>query len=181
MPYRTLTEAGYTVDVATPGAVAPTADQGSLDGGEAPFVPAPLALEGIDLGNYDAVFYPGGHAPMEDLAVDAASGALIGRAITEGKPLAPVCHGVAALAPVDPALLSGRRVTGFSNAEEKLAGLADRAPFLVKDRLVALGTGFSAADPWQPHVVVDGALITGQNPASSAGVAAELLKAIGAR
>jgi putative intracellular protease/amidase len=178
VPYQALIEAGHTVEVATPGGVAPTVDKGSLNGEEAPVVPEPVRLEDVDLDAYAAVFYPGGHAPMEDLSHDGDSAALVGKALATGKPLALVCHGVAALLPVAPELLAGRRVTGFSNIEESQAGLASKAPFLIEDRLVALGTGYTAAEPFQPHVVVDGTLITGQNPSSSAGVAAELLKSV---
>ncbi|MCO8273853.1 type 1 glutamine amidotransferase domain-containing protein [Actinoplanes sp. TRM 88003] len=177
-PFRALTEAGHTVDVATPGGVTPVVDQGSLDGAAAPAVPAALRLEDVDLDSYAAVFYPGGHAPMEDLARDAASAALLGKALAAGKPVALVCHGVAALLPVDRELVAGRRVTGFSNEEEGLAGLAPKAPWLLEDRLVALGADYSAGEAFKPNVVVDGPLITGQNPASSAATAAELLKAV---
>ncbi|WP_236795737.1 type 1 glutamine amidotransferase domain-containing protein [Amycolatopsis sp. GM8] len=180
VPYQALVEAGHTVEVATPGGVAPTVDKGSLNGQEAPVVPVPIRLEDVDFDAYTAIFYPGGHAPMEDLAHNSESAALIERALTTGKPLALVCHGVAALAPVDAKLLAGRRVTGFSNAEEQLAGLASKAPFLAEDRLVALGADYSAGEPFHPHVVVDGTLITGQNPPSSAAIAAELLKVVSA-
>ena len=177
-PYQALTEAGYAVDVATPGGVAPTVDRASLDGGEPPAVPAAAPLAGVDPDAYAAVYYPGGHGPMEDLATDADSAALIEKALAAGTPLALVCHGVAALLPVDPELIAGRRVTGFSNAEETAAGLASKAPWLLEDRLVALGAAYDAGTDWQPHVVVDGTLITGQNPASSGPVAAEIIRAL---
>lgn len=178
VPFQALTDAGHTVDVATPGGVTPVADAGSLDGGQPPAVPAALPLEQIDLGDYAAVFYPGGHAPMEDLAKDQSSAALIAKALTTGTPIALVCHGVAALLPVPAETIAGRRLTAFSNAEESLAGLAPKAPWLLEDRLVALGADYTKADPWQSYVVVDGPLITGQNPGSSAAVAAELLKTL---
>ncbi|WP_250032203.1 type 1 glutamine amidotransferase domain-containing protein [Paractinoplanes maris] len=177
-PYRALTEAGYTVEVATPGGVAPTVDQASLGDDEPPVVPSPVRLADVDLDAYAAVYYPGGHGPMEDLATDADSAALIEKALAAGTPLALVCHGVAALLPVHPELIAGRRVTAFSNAEEAAAGLAPKAPWLVEDRLVALGATYDAGADWQPHVVVDGRLITGQNPASSAPVAAEIVRAL---
>ncbi|GIE88466.1 type 1 glutamine amidotransferase domain-containing protein [Actinoplanes regularis] len=178
VPYRALTAAGHVVEVATPGGVAPVVDPASLNGEEAPVVPVAGRLTDVDLGAYAAIYFPGGHAPMEDLSQDGESAALIGKALTAGVPLALVCHGVAALLPVDPELVAGRRVTGFSNTEEGLAGLAPKASWLLEDRLVALGTTFTAGEPWQPYVVVDGALITGQNPASSEAVAAELLRAM---
>jgi putative intracellular protease/amidase len=177
-PFRALTEAGHTVEVATPGGVTPVADQASLDGGDAPVVPAPLRLEEVDPGAYAAIFYPGGHAPMEDLAQNQVSAALLGKALADGTPVALVCHGVAALLPVEPALLAGRRVTAFSNEEETLAGLAPKAPWLLEDRLVALGADYTAGTAWQPYVIVDGSLITGQNPASSQAVAQALIEVL---
>ncbi|MET0424722.1 MAG: type 1 glutamine amidotransferase domain-containing protein, partial [Actinoplanes sp.] len=159
--------------------VAPTVDRTSLEGdAEPPVVPAPIVLADVDLGAYEAVFYPGGHGPMEDLSHDTDSASLIEKALTDGKPLALVCHGVAALLPVAPELVTGRNVTGFSNAEETQAGLAAKAPWLIEDRLVALGAAFTAGEPWKSHVIVDGKLITGQNPSSSAEVADELLQAL---
>ncbi len=132
----------------------------------------------MDLDEYAAVYYPGGHAPMEDLAVNAASAAVVEKALSAGQPLALVCHGVVALLPADPALLAGRRVTGFSNAEETIGGLAPKAPWLIEDRLAALGAAYTADEPWKSYVVGDGPLITGQNPASSGAVATELLRVL---
>ncbi|GLY05372.1 type 1 glutamine amidotransferase domain-containing protein [Actinoplanes sp. NBRC 101535] len=178
VPFEKVTAAGHSVEVATPGGVAPTVDKASLDGGDAPVVPPAIDLAGVNLDGYDAVFYPGGHGPMEDLAVDAASAKLVDRALTDGKPLALVCHGVAALLPATPELIDGRRVTAFSNEEETAAGLAAKAPWLLEDRLVALGADYAAGPAWQSHVIADGTLITGQNPGSSAAVADELLLAL---
>ncbi|GAB3654237.1 type 1 glutamine amidotransferase domain-containing protein [Actinocorallia lasiicapitis] len=192
VPYRAMLEAGHEVDFATPGGVVPVADPGSLapeanDGqdvvdelAEIPGLAAPLKLEDVDVAGYDAVFYPGGHGPMQDLAVDETSGRLLVAALDSGKPLAVVCHGPAALlAAVRPDgshAFAGRELTGFSNAEETLAGLADKAPWLLEDRLTALGADVRVAAPWTPHVVVDDNLITGQNPQSAAPLTAELLK-----
>ncbi|MER5866513.1 type 1 glutamine amidotransferase domain-containing protein [Kitasatospora sp. NPDC002040] len=188
-PYRALTVAGHRVTVATPGGVRPTVDRASLtEGAEAELagigaLNAPVALEKVDLDDYDAVFYPGGHGPMEDLAVDAVSGALLTAALDSGKPLAVVCHGPAALLaatrPDGTSPFAGRRLTGFSNAEETQAGLADKAPWLLQDRLVGLGADYQEGEPWAPFVVVDGNLTTGQNPSSSAPLAIELLKQLG--
>lgn len=188
-PYRVLTEAGYAVQVATPGGEAPVADRRSLapaaNGGDEnvaatlaaiPGLQSPLRLADVDLAAYAAVYYPGGHGPMEDLAGDADSIKLIRDALDAAKPLALVCHGVAALS--DRAVVAGRRVTGFSNEEETIGGFASRAPWLVEDRLTELGASYIAAPAWASHVVVDGTLITGQNPASAAEVGAELLRAL---
>lgn len=189
IPHRLLTEAGHTVAFATPGGVAPVADEASL-GDEAEEIRSalaaiaglsdPLRLEDVDLSTYDAVFYPGGHGPMEDLSRDAASGALISQALNADLPLALVCHGLAALLAATgedgAAAAAGRRVAAFTDAEEIQAGLADRAPWLLESTLRERGIVVEAADPWSDHVVVDGNLVTGQNPQSSGSVARTLLE-----
>ncbi|MEV6774095.1 type 1 glutamine amidotransferase domain-containing protein [Nocardia sp. NPDC051030] len=197
-PYEALTEAGHEIVVATPGGVTPTVDHGSLapevNGGpegaekvaatlrKATELRSPITLTEVDLADYDAVYYPGGHGPMEDLAVSTDSGQLLNAALASGKPLGVVCHAPAALLATADAdgnsPFAGYRLTGFTNAEETQAGLADKAKWLLQDRLVALGADFQEGEPWAPHVEVDRNLITGQNPASSAPLAAELLKAL---
>ncbi|RYI21408.1 type 1 glutamine amidotransferase domain-containing protein [Dermacoccus sp. 147Ba] len=194
-PYRLFTEAGDTVEFATPGGVAPVADEASLapemnDGNDVrPELDAidalkqPLNLSDVALDDYDAVFYPGGHGPMEDLAVDATSGKLIADTLVAGKPVAIVCHGPAALLPArdengDP-VVKGRKLTAFSNEEERAGGNADNAKWLLEDRLREDGAELSVGEAWQPNVVVDGDLLTGQNPASSKPLAEELKKRLG--
>ncbi|MGF6822103.1 putative intracellular protease/amidase [Microbacterium sp. ZKA21] len=187
-PYRLLTEAGHHVAFATPDGVAPAVDAGSLQDGDAGAIAAltgldtPLVLADVDAEQYDAVYYPGGHGPMQDLATDAASGALIAATVDAGRPLVAVCHGLAALLPARTAdgtpLVAGRSLTAFTDEEERLGGLADRAPFLLESALRAQGADVSAAEPWSDHVVVDGGLITGQNPQSSASAARALLDAL---
>ena len=196
-PYRAFTDAGHQVVVATPGGVVPVVDQGSLaadaNGGQdkADAVKAelegieqlksPVRLEDVDLADYAAVFYPGGHGPMEDLSVNADSARLLTAALASGKPLGVVCHAPAALLATEDGGASpftGYRLTGFTNAEEKQAGLADEAPWLLQDRLVALGADFQEGEPWAPNVVVDRNLFTGQNPASSGPLAAEINQAL---
>jgi len=129
----------------------------------------------IDPGSFDAVFYPGGHGPLWDLADNEASRHLIEVLYAQGKPVAAVCHGVAALrgarGPFGLPLVRGKAVTGFADSEERAAGLADAVPFLVEDMLKEAGGLYSKAADWQAHVVTSGNLITGQNPASSAGAA----------
>jgi len=188
VPYRALRDAGHTVSFATPGGVTPVADAGSLGDGDAAAIAAvdgldaPLVLADVDAAAYDAVYYPGGHGPMQDLAVDEDSAALIAATIAGGRPLAAVCHGLAALLPARTAtgepLIAGRRLTGFTDEEERLGGLADRAPFLLESELRARGAEVDIAAPWSDHTVVDGLLITGQNPQSSASAAAALLAAL---
>ena len=136
-------------------------------------------LSGISAGDYDAVFYPGGHGPMWDLAEDADSRALIESTFASGKPVALVCHAPGVLRHVKAKdgspMVKGRNVTGFTNSEEAAVGLTEVVPFLVEDMLKANGAHFSKVADWQPYVVTDGLLITGQNPASSDPVAHALL------
>jgi putative intracellular protease/amidase len=130
-------------------------------------------------GDFDAVFYPGGHGPLWDLANDSDSLRLIETFVAANKPVAAVCHAPGVLVNAKSAdgapLVAGRRVTGFTNSEEAAVGLVDVVPFLLEDRLVELGGKYEKADDWSSHVVVDGLLVTGQNPASSEGVAQALL------
>jgi len=144
-----------------------------------------LTLDDVRAENYDALFYPGGHGPLWDLAVDPRSAALIERFQALGKPVGAVCHAPAVLRNVRGAdgepLVKGKRVTGFSNSEEAAVGLGDVVPFLVEDMLKANGGQYSCAADWQSHVAVDGLLVTGQNPASSEASAEALLKLLGKR
>ncbi|MEX3947511.1 type 1 glutamine amidotransferase domain-containing protein [Paraburkholderia sp. EG287B] len=129
---------------------------------------------------FDAVFYPGGHGPMWDLAEDADSISLIERTIGAGKPVALVCHAPGVLRHVKGAdgepMVKGKPVTGFSNSEEAAVGLTHVVPFLVEDELKAKGGNYSSVADWQPYVLEAGLLITGQNPASSGPGAHALLK-----
>tara|TARA_R110001592_G_scaffold363396_2_gene687789 strand:+ start:225024 stop:225701 length:678 start_codon:yes stop_codon:yes gene_type:complete len=139
-------------------------------------------LADMKVEDFDAVFYPGGHGPMWDLYGNADSIALIESFIAAGKPVAAVCHAPAALlnarTPGGEPLVQGKRVTGFSNSEEAAVGLTDVVPYLLEDRLVAAGGVYQQVDDWNPLVVVDGLVITGQNPASSEVVADALLDAL---
>lgn len=194
-PYEAFKDAGHEVVVATPGGVVPTVDKGSLapefNGGEDGAAAMarsletfdelrePVELEDVDLDGYDAVYYPGGHGPMEDLAVDENSGTLLVEALDRGSPLGIVCHAPAAMLAATREdggnAFAGYRVTGFTNAEESQVGLADKAAWLLQDRLVQAGVDFQEGEAWDPHVVVDRQLVTGQNPASAAPLAEELL------
>lgn len=196
VPYEAFKAAGHEVVVATPGGVVPVADRASLapeaNGGQegADRIAAalaamdelkrPIRLEDVDLDAYAAVFYPGGHGPMEDLAVDAVSGRLLVDALESGRPLAVVCHGPAALLAAvredGSNAFAGYEVAAFTDVEETQAGLAEKAKWLLQTRLEEAGVVVRAGEPWAAHVVVDRNLVTGQNPASSAPVAAEVLK-----
>lgn len=136
-------------------------------------------LSELHADDFDAVFYPGGHGPLWDLAEDASSIGLIEAMLLAGKPVASVCHAPAVLlrakAPDGKPVVRGKRLTGFSNSEEEAVGLTRVLPFLVEDRLAQCGARYVKRADWQSHVVSDGLLITGQNPASSEAVARELL------
>ncbi|MGW6564163.1 type 1 glutamine amidotransferase domain-containing protein [Streptomyces sp. NPDC054975] len=195
-PYEAFKAAGHEIVVATPGGVVPTVDRGSLapevNGGQegADRVAAtlasitelqhPIRLEDVRLDDYAAVFYPGGHGPMEDLAVDPVSGRILVDALASGRPLAVVCHGPAAMLAATKEdgtnAFAGYKVAAFTNAEETQAGFADRAKWLLETRLTEAGVDVRTGEPWAPNVVVDRNLHTGQNPASSAPLAAELVK-----
>jgi putative intracellular protease/amidase len=194
IPYVALSEAGIGVTVASP-----KGGPGPIDPKTAPnektparWTPALAALaetkplSEVSQAEFDAVFIPGGHGPMVDLASDPSVASLIGAFARAGKIVAAVCHGPAALLQVEGAdgapLLKDRKVTGFTNAEEMLAGLQAVVPFLLEDRLRAAGAKVERAiAPGGCHVVRDGDLITGQNPASSEAVAKSLMEALAER
>ncbi|WP_321885497.1 type 1 glutamine amidotransferase domain-containing protein [Paraburkholderia bannensis] len=140
-------------------------------------------LADVDANDFDAVFYPGGHGPLWDLAEDPQSIALIEKTLAAGKPVAAVCHAPGVLRHVKGAdgrsIVAGKNVTGFANSEEDAVQLTDVVPFLVEDMLKANGGNYSKAADWAPHVATDGLLITGQNPASSEPVAEALLALLG--
>lgn len=195
-PYYALRDAGAQLTLASPKGGQPPLDPKSSDPSaqteatrrfEADAAArAELAntkrLADVDVSGFDAVFYPGGHGPLWDLAEYPASIALIEKAIAAGKPVAAVCHAPGVLRHVKGAdgkpLVAGKSVTGFSNTEEEAVGLTEVVPFLVEDMLKAEGARYTKAADWQPHVAVDGLLITGQNPASSEPVAQALLAAL---
>ncbi|MFI0424942.1 type 1 glutamine amidotransferase domain-containing protein [Spongiactinospora sp. 9N601] len=141
-----------------------------------------VRLDSVSADDFDTVFYPGGHGPLWDLAEDADSTRLIETTLRSGKPLALVCHAPGVLRHAVKAdgapLVQGRRVTGFTNSEEAAVQLTNVVPFLVEDELVRLGGVFSKAGDWEPYVLQDGLLITGQNPASSGPAADALLKLV---
>ncbi len=195
-PYYRLKDAGAALTLASPKGGSPPLDPTSKEPGYQtdatrrfdadPAAQAELAqtlrLADVDAGGFDAVFYPGGHGPLWDLVDDPDSLRLIEGFVEQGKPVATVCHAPAVLLNAKDGrgapLPAGKRITGFSNAEEAAVGLSDVVPFLLQNRLVELGGRYEQADAWTPFVVVDGLLITGQNPASSVGVADALLEAL---
>jgi putative intracellular protease/amidase len=139
-----------------------------------------VKISTISANDFDAVFYPGGHGPLWDLADDKNSIALIENMLAADKPVVAVCHAPGILRDVKSAsgrpIVQDKKVTGFTNTEEAAAGLTDVVPFLVEDMLKKNGGNYTKAADWQPYVVTDGLLITGQNPASSGPAAKVLLE-----
>jgi putative intracellular protease/amidase len=139
-----------------------------------------VKLDDVSQDEFDAVFYPGGHGPLWDLAESTTSISLIEAFEQAGKPISFVCHAPGVLRRVKAAngepLIKGRKVTGFTNDEEAAVELTNVVPFLIEDEFIRLGGLYEKGADWQPHVVEDGRLITGQNPASSEAVAQALIK-----
>ncbi|KCB24152.1 type 1 glutamine amidotransferase domain-containing protein [Bordetella hinzii] len=196
-PYYVLREAGARITLASPAGGQPPLDPKSdepdaqtdatrrfaADDAARAQLAATRKLDELSAADFDAVFYPGGHGPLWDLAESRHSVGLIEAMLAAGKPVAAVCHAPGVLrhakAPDGTPLVAARQVTGFSNAEEAAVQLTAVVPFLVEDELKRLGASYSAApQPFAEHVVRDGLLITGQNPASSAGAARALLAAL---
>jgi putative intracellular protease/amidase len=195
-PYYTFRAAGAQVTLASPKGGAAPIDPASLDNNfqsaatrrfsadtEAQAALANThALSAIQAETYDAVFYSGGLGPVFDLSEDPTSTAIVESFHRAGKPVAGVCHGMAAFrratAPDGQSIVRDRTVTGFSNSEEQAAHGVGVVPFLVEDELKRLGGRYSSGPDWTSHVVVDGSLITGQNPASSEATAQKLLEAL---
>ncbi len=141
-----------------------------------------LKLQEVNAENFDAVFFPGGHGPLWDLATNETSGRIILDFLASNKPVAAVCHGPAALikaAELQHGLLNGKKITGFTNTEETLVFRSDNIPYKLETRLKELGTDFhSALLPFTSHVEEDGLLITGQNPSSAGPTAKALIEAL---
>jgi len=196
-PYYVLKNGGAEITLASPKGGQPPLDPKSADASAATDdtrrfeadaeAKARLAnthrLSDMHIADFDALFYPGGHGPLWDLAEDANSRALIEGAVAAGKPVALVCHAPGVLRHVKAAdgapLVLGKKVTGFANSEEAAVGLSKVVPFLVEDMLRQNGGLYSKTADWGVHVMRDGLLITGQNPASSGPAAEELVKALG--
>jgi putative intracellular protease/amidase len=185
VPFALFREAGYEVVVASPKGGDTPIDPGSLSKDEVPDAKALAALKGtqvladVDLEKHVAVFFPGGHGTMFDLPGSKSVQAAVARFIESKRPTAFVCHGPAGLVGATlsdgTSVVKGRKVTGFTNSEEAAVKLTEKMPFLLETRLGELGGTFSGAENWAVHVVVDGNLITGQNPASSAKAAEAVL------
>lgn len=192
-PYYAFKDAGAEITLASPAGGQPPLDPNSdtadaqteyterfkQDSAAQEHLASTHKLAEINSADYDAVFYPGGHGPLWDLAVDLKSIALIEDFVNSDKPVAFVCHAPAALKNVKvngEYLVKDKKVTGFSNTEEAAVGLTDVVPFLLEDALQQNGGLYEKGADWQSYVVEDGLLITGQNPASSEETAQRLIK-----
>ena len=193
-PYYVFKDAGAQITLASPkggqppldpvsdaaDAQTPATERFKQDAAAQQALASTLLLDSVTVEDFDALFYPGGHGPLWDLAEDATSISLIEQFQGAGKPVAAVCHAPAVFrhtkASDGTPLVSGRRVTGFSNSEEDAVQLTDVVPFLLEDMLKQQGGLYSRGADWESFVVEDGLLITGQNPASSEAAAEALLK-----
>jgi putative intracellular protease/amidase len=181
-PYNVFVDAGVSVTLASPQGGQPPLDptrRFKQDAAAQNGLAHTVKLASVAADEFDAVFYPGGHGPLWDLANDKHSIALIEAMDRAGKPVALVCHAPGVLKNVRAAdgapLVKGKHVSGFSDTEEEAAQLTKVVPFLVEDELKRLGGLYAKGPDWTPFVQVDGNLITGQNPASSAPAATDLL------
>ena len=193
-PYYAFLDAGHDVTLVTLGGQPVPIDPNSdVTGDDAPaavtrfradaaataLLKAPGRLEDEDVTAYDALYIPGGHGAMFDLAESALAAKAIGAAWDSGKVVASVCHGPAAFKNVVDAngvsIVKGRKVTAFTNSEEDAVGLTEAVPFLLETMLRELGATFEGVADWQPYAISDGRLVTGQNPASSEGAAQKVL------
>ncbi|GGB06284.1 type 1 glutamine amidotransferase domain-containing protein [Allosediminivita pacifica] len=193
-PYYAFLDAGHDVTLVTLGGkpipIDPNSDARGedapasvtrfrADGEATALLEKPGRLEDEDVTAYDALYIPGGHGAMFDLAESAYAAEVIGKAWDSGKIVASVCHGPAAFAKVVDAngvsIVKGRKVSAFTNSEEEAVGLTKAVPFLLETKLRELGAIFEGVDDWQPHAVADGRLVTGQNPASSEDAAKKVL------
>ena len=192
-PYYAFKDAGANVALASPLGGQPPLDPRSdapnfqtedthrfrADQAAEAILASTVKLSGVSANDYDAVFYAGGHGVMWDVAEDTASISLIETMFAANKPVAAVCHGSAVFrhpkAPDGAPLIRGKKVAGFTNTEEAAVGLTEVVPYLVEDMLKQNGGTYSKAENFQSHVITDGNLVTGQNPASSKGVAAAVV------
>lgn len=192
-PYYKFKDAGYTITIATPkGGAAPIDPNSEVESAQTGateryykdhvaqgLIANSKKLSEIKAVDFDAVFYPGGHGPLWDLANDTDSAKLILDFYNTGKPVGAVCHAPGVFKNVKfengDSFVKGKNVTGFSNTEEEAVQLTKVVPFLVEDELQNLGGHYSKVADWNVHVVEDGLLITGQNPASSEAVAEKMI------
>ncbi len=195
-PYYVFKDAGADITIASPKGGQPPVDPNSEaddaltestrrfqeDAHAKESLASTKKLADVDMNDFDAIFYPGGHGPLWDLANDQKSIALIKTAYEQDKVIGAVCHAPAVFKNVEVKpgqnIVGGREMTGFSNSEEEAVGLDKVVPFLLEDMLKQNTATYTRGDDWAPHIVVDGKLITGQNPASSEGTAKAVVQAL---
>jgi len=195
-PYYVFKDAGADITIASPkggqppvdpnseaeGALTETTERFMKDAHAKEMLASTKKLSDVDMNEYDAIFYPGGHGPLWDLANDETSIALIKKAYDQDKVIGAVCHAPAVFKNVfikpEQNIVGGRKVTAFTNTEEDAVQLTNIVPFLVEDMLKDNAGEYTRGDDWAPHIVVDGKLITGQNPASSEGAAKAVVQAL---
>ncbi len=195
-PYYVFKDAGADITLASPAGGQPPIDPNSenddaqtedtrrfaADEKAKEALSATHKLADIAIDSFDAVFFPGGHGPLYDLYADTDSQALIKSAAAQGKVVSAVCHAPAVFLKVKTAqgepFLKGRKLTAFSNSEEEAVGLTETVPYLLEDELQKQGASYHRAGDWASNVVIDGKLITGQNPASSAATAEAVVAAL---
>ncbi|MEU4427971.1 type 1 glutamine amidotransferase domain-containing protein [Actinoplanes sp. NPDC024001] len=184
-PWRVFTDAGYTVDLVSVAGGEPPVDGVDLsdpvqrafteDAGVREKLKSTPRFADVDPADYDAILFAGGHGAVWDFPTDPDLAAFARDLYERGGVVAAVCHGPAALVGITLSdgtpLVAGKNVAAFTDSEESAVGLTEVVPFLLESRLRELGAVHSGAADWQPHVVTDGRLVTGQNPASSTGVA----------
>ncbi|MEM8844038.1 MAG: type 1 glutamine amidotransferase domain-containing protein [Pseudomonadota bacterium] len=198
-PYYTFLDAGISITLASPMGGLPPIDPRSLASNSQTestkrFLADDKArdqlantnkLSAVSADNFDAIFYPGGHGPLWDLVTDKNSIDLIESFWSQGKPVSAVCHAPAVLLHArnqdGQLIIKDKNVTGFTNSEEDAVGLTDSVPLLLETELSHSGASFSSTNDFEAHIVTDGNLITGQNPASSAGVANALIELLKSR
>jgi putative intracellular protease/amidase len=203
VPDRIFRDAGFDITIATPGGVTPTGDELSLapamnNNDEAKVaelraylnasqdvLAAAVPLADIDSAEFDVILVPGGHAPMEDLATNTDIARIYSETLDNPtKVVAALCHGVASFSSAKRDgkwLFEGRRITGFLDEEENQAGFGSRAPWLLESRMREFGADFVAGPAWGSHVVVEGNLVTGQNPASAEEAANAVISLLASR
>ncbi len=194
-PYYTLADAGYEITIASPKGFGPidpfsqidqfaTDATKRFDADEAlqAALNNTVTLDSVSESDYDAIFFPGGHGPMWDLVDEPIVAKLIEEFYQDNKPVSALCHGSVALANAKASngepLIKGKKVAGFTNGEEDGVGLTSAVPFLTEDLLKSKGADYQKADDWSTFSIVDGLLITGQNPQSAQIVGENLLKAL---
>ena len=195
-PYYVFKDAGAEIILASPKGGQPPLDPKSdepdaqteatgrfkADSAANTALAATVKLDSLSAGDFDAVFYPGGHGPLWDLVDNEVSIRLIEDFWARNKPVSAVCHAPIALVNAKDEngqhIVTGREVTGFTNSEEEAVGLTKIVPLLVEDTMIARGAKYSKVNDWQPYTRQDGNLITGQNPASSEAVAKLVLAAL---